>query len=201
MKKLITSFILISSFWFLVSPVKADDEVRSLVVDLKAKGFTQTEWQDNLDSRNIIFAPNDQFQVQLIINNLGNRNQTQIVVKEALPFDVTADVPAVFTISQIPAGESYIKNITVTVKDKSAVEKALTTNSLRFTAKSEIGTEGSDYASFFTSNGVKGATTSTASASAINLPASGADTLVIGSLFAGALAFIATRLRKLARGY
>ena len=119
MKKIfLFCLILASSFILLSSSALADDEIRNLVVDLKAKGFTQTNWQDNLDSSNIIFGPNDKFQVQLKISNLGNRNQTQILVKETLSDNVSADIPAVFTIPQIAAGQDYVQNITVTVKTK-----------------------------------------------------------------------------------
>jgi hypothetical protein len=140
----------------LASPVLADDEVRNLQVDLKAKGFTQSDWKDNLDSSNIIFAPNDKFQVQLTISNKGNRNQTNVKVTQTLPGTITTDSPVSFNVPQIAAGQDYVKNITVTVKDRSYVNKALTSNSLRITAKSEVGTEGSDFVSFYTNNGTKG---------------------------------------------
>jgi uncharacterized membrane protein len=198
MKKYFFSFLLaLSLLTFTVSPALADDEVRNLVLDLKAKGFTQTTFFDNLDSSNIIFAPNDKFQVQLKISNLGNRTQTQIVVKEALPSDVTTDSAPVFTIPQIAAGQDYIQNVTVTVKDKAAVNKALTSNSIRFTAKSEIGTESGDYTSFFTNNGTKGATSS---ATPI-IPNTGSATVVLGSIAAALFAAVGLRLRRLARGY
>ena len=199
MKKLLSFVLVLATLFVFAFPALADDEVRSLVVDLKAKGFTQTNWFDNLDSSNIIFAPNDKFQVQLKISNQGNRNQTQIVIKEALPNNVTTDVPAVFTIPQIAAGQDYVKNVTVTVKDKAYVQKALTSSSLRFTAKSEIGTEGSDYTSFFTNNGTLG-TTSTSSATPI-IPDTGGISLVFGSVIAAGLAITALKLRNFARGY
>lgn len=199
MKKTIVFSFLALSFLFLASPVMAlEDEVRKIVVDLKAKGFTQTEWQDNLNSNQIIFAPGDKFQIQLNIKNEGNRNQTQVVVREALPLSVSTDVSAVFTIPQISAGETYTKYITATIKDKSQILKDLSSNSLRFTAKSEIGTEAGDILTFYTSNGTK--STAVASASA-NLPATGANTLVFGSVIATILAFTALKLRKFARGY
>lgn len=200
MKKIIVFSFLVFSFLLLASPTMAlEDEVRRLIVDLKAKGFTQTEWSDNLNSDQIIFAPGDKFQIQLNIKNEGNRNQTQVVVREALPLSVSTDVPAIFTIPQISAGETYTKYITATIKDKSVIVKTLASNSLRFTAKSEVGTESGDILSFFTSNGIKGAVTSTSSS--VNLPATGSNSLVFGSIIVGALAFIALKLRKLARGF
>jgi hypothetical protein len=198
MKKYLTLLFVALSFLVIASPALADDEVRNLVVDLKAKGFTQTNYFDNLDSSNIIFAPNDRFQVQLKISNLGNRNQTQIVVKEALPTNVTTDSPAVFTIPQIAAGQDYVKNITVSVKGKTFVNQALTSNSIRFTAQSEIGTQGSDYTSFFTSNGTKN--TATSSATPV-IPNTGSQTLVLGSIIAAALGLVSLKLRQFARGY
>ena len=197
MKKLIAFFLVTFAFLVLVSPALADDEVRNLVVDLKAKGFTQNTYFDNLDSSNIIFAPNDKFQVQLKVSNLGNRNQTQIEVKETLPADVTTDAAATFTIPQIAAGEDYVQNVVVTVKDKLFVNKALTSNTIRFDAKSEIGTQSGDFTTFFTSGGTKSATTS---ATPI-IPSTGSNSLVLGSVIAGALALAALKLRQFARGY
>ncbi len=201
MKKFITSSLFALSFLMFTSPIFADDEVRNLVVDLKAKGFSQTQWQENITSDQLIFAPGDKFQVQLTVKNEGNRNQTQVVVSEALPGDVTSDVPAIFTIPQIAAGESYVKDITVTVKDKSHVAKNITVNNLRFSAKSEIGTEASDYTSFYTNNGTLGSAAVASSSAKVNLPATGASTLMLGTTLSAALGFVALKLRKLARGY
>ena len=186
------------------SPVRADDEVRKLVVDLKAKGFTQANYQDNLDSSNIIFGPGDKFQIQLKVSNLGNRNQTNVKVTDILPNDVTVDVPSVFTIPQITPGEDYIKNITVTIKAKPYVYQVLTNNSIRFAANTDAGTNATDYTSFYTNNGALGiGTTATiASASTAKLPDTGsASTLIFGSAIAAALAYASLKLRALARGY
>lgn len=203
MKKSLFFFVLLLSFITFRLPALADDEVRKLVVDLKAKGFSQSEWQDNLSSSNIIFAPTDKFQLQLKISNQGNRNQTQIKVSEALPSNVTTDSAAEFIIPQIAAGQDYVQNITVTVKNKAHVYQALTDNSLRFTAKSEIGTEGSDTLSFATNNGTKSTSVSTSSATTKgSLPATGAaSTILLGSVIASVLAFAGYKLRSFARGY
>ncbi|MBI2465444.1 LPXTG cell wall anchor domain-containing protein [Candidatus Shapirobacteria bacterium] len=199
MKKLFFAFIiLVSSFSFLVSPVLAEDEVRKLMLDLKVKGFSQTVWQDNLSSSNIIFAPGDKFQVQVKIRNEGNRNQTQVKVRQTLPSTVTSDSPVEFTIPQISAGQDYVKDITVTVKNKTDVYKALTNNSLRFTAKSEVGTESSDFAAFYTSNGTK----DIAKSNTPVLPKTGAaSTLIFGSAIAAVLAIAGLKLRQAVRGY
>jgi len=198
-KNLFLSAVLLASlFAFSVSPALADDEVRKLMLDLKVKGFTQTTWQDNLSSSNVIFAPGDKFQLQVKIRNEGNRNQTQIKVRQTLPSTVTTDSPVEFTIPQISAGQDYVKDITVTVKSKTDVYKALTNNSLRFNAKSEVGTESSDFAAFYTSNGAKEATNS----STPILPKTGAtSTLIFGSAITSALAFAGYKLRSLVRGY
>lgn len=197
MKKILLPLVLLSFLAFRI-PALADEEVRKLMLDLTAKGFTQTQYVDNLDSSNIIFGPGDKFQLRLKISNEGNRNQTQVVVRQTLPSSITTDSPVEFTIPQIPAGEDYIKNITVTVKDKTNVYQALTKNSLRFTAKSEIGTEGGDYLAFYTNNGTK----STSASTTPTLPATGAaSTLLFGSAIASALGFAGLKLRALARGY
>ncbi|MFZ2152981.1 MAG: hypothetical protein WAV41_02885 [Microgenomates group bacterium] len=197
-KTLIVLSLLVSSFQFLVSPAFADDEVRRLVLDLRAKGFTQTQWFDNLSSSNIIFAPADKFQLEVKISNQGNRNQTQVVVRQTLPSTVTSDSPIEFTIPQIVAGQDYVKNVTITIKDKSSINKALTNNSLRYSVRSEIGTESSDFVSFFTNNGTKEAARSNTPV----LPKTGtATTLLFGSSIAAALAFAGLKLRQLVRGY
>jgi len=198
MKKILFVFTFVFLLSNLVSPIFANDEVRKLTLDLKAKGFTQNAWQDNLSSSNIIFAPGDKFQLQLKIRNEGNRNQTQIVVRETIPASVTTDAPVEFTIPQIAAGQDYVKDITVTVKDKTSVYQLLTNNSLRFTAKSEIGTEAGDYASFFTNGGTK----TIASSNTPVLPKTGAaTTLFFGSAIASAMAFAGLKLRQFVRGY
>jgi hypothetical protein len=198
-KNLLLSAVLFTSLFFIsTTSVLADDEVRKLVLDVKVKGFSQTTWQDNLSSSNIIFAPGDKFQLQLKVRNEGNRNQTQIKVRQTLPSTVTTDSSLEFTIPQISAGQDYVKDITVTVKNKEDIYKALTNNSLRYNAKSEIGTESSDFASFYTSNGTKVVTKSNTP----TLPKTGtATTLIYGSAIASALAFAGLKLRSLVRGY
>lgn len=195
---LLSAVLMLSLFAFSISPALAEDEVRKLMLDLKVKGFSQTVWQDNLSSSNIIFAPGDKFQLQVKIRNEGNRNQTQIKVRQTLPATVTSDSPVEFTIPQIAAGQDYVKDITVTVKSKTDVYKALTNNSLRFTAKSEVGTESSDFAAFYTSNGTK----EVAKSNTPVLPKTGAaSTLIFGSAIASALAFAGYKLRSIVRGY
>lgn len=195
---LLSTALVLSLFVFSVSPALADDEVRKLMLDLRVKGFSQTTWQDNLSSTNIIFAPGDKFQLQVKVRNEGNRNQTQIKVRQTLPATVTSDSPIEFTIPQISAGQDYVKDITITVKSKADIYKALTNNSLRFTAKSEIGTEAGDYAAFYTNNGTKDVVKSNTPV----LPKTGtASTLIFGSAIASALAFAGLKLRSLVRGY
>ena len=83
-------------------------------------------------------------------------------------------------------------------KDKANVYQALTNNSLRFNAKSEIGTEAGDYSSFFTNGGTKAVVSSNTPV----LPKTGAaSTLIFGSAIAAALAFAGLKLRSLVRGY
>ncbi len=201
MKKFILFFlILVSSFSFLVSPTLADEEVRDLRIDLKTKGFSQNEWYDNLDSSNLIFAPNDKFQLKVTISNKGNRNQTQIKVSQVLPSSLTSDYGNDFILSQLAPDQDWTKDITVTVKDKAYVYQPLTKNTIEFKLKSDVGSEANDSAYFYTSNGSKGVG-STATSSAA-LPATGTtNVLIFGSLIASALGFSGFALRKLARGY
>lgn len=198
MKKLVSILTLIS-LYFLVSPVLADEEIRRLNLDLKAKGFTQSLFVDELKSTDINFGPNDKFQLQLTITNAGNRNQTNVKVHQFLPTYISTDSDSEFTIPQIVAGEAYIKNITVTVKDKRYVHSQLTRGQINFNAVTEVGTESQDSLAFYTGNG--SFETQVATDSSRSLPATGTSTLIIGTLLASATAAVSLLLRRLARGY
>lgn len=199
MKKTLLFSLILTSFVF-APPVLANDEVRAIDVDLKAKGFTQSQYQDNLEPSNIIFAPGDKFQVQLTITNYGNRNQTNVKVSESLPSDITTDTPA-FILPQLAPQESYVKNIVVTVKGKNAVKKSLTANTIRFDINTDVGTKAGDFTTFYTSNGTLGSQTATvATPSASQLPATGAD-MILGTGIASLLSFAGLKLRKAIRGY
>jgi hypothetical protein len=208
MKKIIFSLILVFGFIFLSTFANAEDEeVRKLTVDIQAKGFTQTVWKNDLTSQDIIFAPQDKFQVKVVVKNEGNRTQTQINLKQLLPSTVTSNNPPILILSQIAAGSDYTKEFTVTVKDKTNVFPGLTQNSLRFTATSEVGTYAEDYLTFFTNGGTKSTSVSTASANTNStlqkkLPATGpSDTIFLGSIAMIMAAFAGVKIRRLARGY
>jgi uncharacterized repeat protein (TIGR01451 family) len=197
MKKYLFSLVLATLFLFNVSSTLADDEVRNMIVDLKGKGFTQSTWMDNLDSSNIIFGANDKFQLQLTISNKGNRNQTNVVVKETLPSTATTDSGS-FTIPQIAAGQDYVKNITLTVKDKQYVLKELKGSTVRYDITTDVGTKAGDFLVFYTNGGTKSATVATQS----GLPNTGAaSNILLGSGIALGVGLTAFALRKLARGY
>jgi hypothetical protein len=198
MKKII---IVLVTFIFLslLNPALADDEYRLLNVDLKAKGFTQSSYVDELKSSDIIFGPSDKFQLQLKITNGGNRNQTNIKVRQILPAFVFTDSEKEFTIPQIAAGQDYVKNIVVTVKDKSNVYQKITWNQITVSATSEIGTVGQNSLAFYTANGTYRNKVATSGATV--LPNTGASTLVFGSLFAVSLLGVSLALRRAARGY
>lgn len=191
---------LVSCLMFLVSPVRADDEVRNLEVNLQAKGFSQTNWQDNLQSKDIIFAPGDKFQIRLTVRNLGNRTQTQIFVKTTLLPTVELDTNPNFVIPQILPGADYAKIITVTVKDKKYINQALTANTIRMDIKSDAGTTGGDFTTFYTNNGAK--ETSSDGTTKGGLPTTGtAETLILGTLIAALGGLASLKFRRLAQGY
>src|SRR3989339_882567 len=104
MKKIIGLLIAVI-FSVSAFPSFADDEYRLINLDLKAKGFTQSSYVDELKSSDIIFGPSDKFQLQLKITNGGNRNQTNIKVRQILPAFVFTDSEKEFTIPQIAAGQ------------------------------------------------------------------------------------------------
>jgi len=198
MKKIIVALVTFI-FLSLLNPALADDEYRLLNVDLKAKGFTQSSYVDELKSSDIIFGPSDKFQLQLKITNGGNRNQTNIKVRQILPAYVFIDSDKEFTIPQIAAGQDYVKNIIVTVKDKSNVYQKITWSQITVSATSEIGTVGQDSLAFYTANGTYDNKVATSGATI--LPNTGASTLVFGSLFAVSLLGVSLALRRAARGY
>jgi len=198
MKKIIVALVTFI-FLSLLNPALADDEYRLLNVDLKAKGFTQSSYVDELKSSDIIFGPSDKFQLQLKITNGGNRNQTNIKVRQILPAYVFIDSDKEFTIPQIAAGQDYVKNIIVTVKDKSNVYQKITWSQITVSATSEIGTVGQDSLAFYTANGTYDNKVATSGATI--LPNTGASTIVFGSLFAVSLLGVSLALRRAARGY
>ncbi|KKR67200.1 MAG: hypothetical protein UU09_C0036G0004 [Microgenomates group bacterium GW2011_GWA2_40_6] len=198
MKKIIGLLIAVI-FSVSAFPSFADDEYRLINLDLKAKGFTQSSYVDELKSSDIIFGPSDKFQLQLKITNGGNRNQTNIKVRQILPAFVFTDSEKEFTIPQIAAGQDYVKNIVITVKDKSNVYQKITWSQITTSATSEIGTVGQDSLAFYTANGTYGNKVATSGATV--LPNTGASTLVFGSLFAISLLGVSLALRRAARGY
>jgi len=209
--KLIAVLFSLLTLFLVASPVLADDEVRNMQLDLKAKGFSQSDWLDNLDSSNIIMGPNTQFQIQLTLHNYGNRNQTQVKSKIMLPnslivvSSINNSVPSStanqinIQLSQLAANQDYNQTFTVQVKDKPSILAALTKYNVNASAISEIGTEASDSLYFYTSGGTKN--TSTASPSGQQLPATGANPLVIGTSFSLIALALAFAFRKYARGY
>lgn len=192
----------------LTTPILADDEIRNLQVNLKAKGFSQSNWVDNLDSSNIIFAPNDQFQILIDVKNLGNRNQTQVQVGELLPPSLTvvdangatfSGNKLTYTIPQVAANQDNTKTIIVAVKDKTKIKKDLFKNSTTVSIRSEVGSIANDNLYFYTSNGSLGNTVATTSGQ--TLPKTGANPLVTGTAVGSSLITLSFVLRKLARGY
>jgi uncharacterized repeat protein (TIGR01451 family) len=193
--------VLFALLFLVVSPALAQDEVRKLEVDLKAKGMSQLNWYDNLDSSNIIFAPGDKFQLQVTVKNLGNRNQTWVQLTPKLPASVTSDSSLSFKIPQIAANQDYQKTVTLTVADKSKIQKILAKNDLSLTAKSEVGTQASDSLYFYTGNGTLGTGSTSVGSTSPTLPKTGPEGMLLGTLLSLGGAFGAIRLRKAARGY
>ena len=196
-KKIVPAFIALGAFLLLASPTQADEEIKKLTVDLKAKGFTDTVWQDNLDSSKIIFGPNDKFQYQIKIKNEGNRNQTWINIKTNLPQDITTSESMTFQIPQLTPNEEYIKNVTFTIKDKAYVNKDITKNIVYTVVKAESGLDWSDESYFYTNNGTKDIGTTTTGPI---LPASGMPIILV-TLIASGIAGAGILARRYARGY
>lgn len=182
----------------IVSPVLADEEYRKLEVDLKAKGFADSTWVNNLEQDKVLFGPGDKFQYQITVKNLGNRTQTWVEVKITLADVLTTSDPLSYKIAEINPGTEDVKYITVTVKDKAYVYQAVTKSEISAYAKSEIGTDGKDWSYFFTNNGTKEITKSSNTS---GLPATGTNQLVIGTIIGTSLIGIAIFGRKFARGY
>lgn len=199
MRKNIAALILALLFSLnTISPVLADEEYRKIEVDLKAKGFADSIWVNNLEQDKVLFGPGDKFQIQITVKNLGNRTQTQTKVTQTLPSVLTTSDPLTFTIPEINPGSEIVKYVTVTVKDKPFVNQAVTKSEISAYAKTEIGTEGKDWTYFFTNNGTKEIQKSSDKG---GLPATGANQLVLGTIIGTSLIGIALFGRKFARGY
>jgi hypothetical protein len=157
-------------------------------------------------------GPDTQFQIRLTIKNAGNRNQTQIRVKDLLPntlkivSSIDNSIPSStanqinIQIPQLAANQDYVQTFTVQVKDKSIILPAITKTTTSASAISEIGTQASDSLYFYTNGGIKNVSTSTASTSA-TLPATGANPLAVGTALSATAIALAFALRKFARGY
>lgn len=195
----ITSVIFaLFSFLLLTSPAFADEEYKKLTVDLKAKGFADTVWQDSLDSTKIIFGPNDQFQYQIKIKNEGNRNQTWINVKTVVPDTVTTSESMSFQIPQLTPNEEYVKTFTFTLKDKAYLNKEITKNIVYTVIKAESGLDWADTSYFYSNNGTKDVVVATSSSE--TLPASGMP-ILLSTLLGSSLVGFGLFARKFARGY
>jgi uncharacterized membrane protein len=144
-----------------------------------------------------MYTAGDKFQVQLHIKNEGNRNQTHIKVTQLLPANATTDLPANFEITQLVPNEEYVKNITLTIKDRAHVYKALKSSAYRIDVRSEVGTVAGDFTSYFTINGTKVAAQA---ASGSALPNTGMPVAAL-SLISVAVGALALGMRKFARGY
>ncbi|MFA5828638.1 MAG: LPXTG cell wall anchor domain-containing protein [Candidatus Shapirobacteria bacterium] len=199
MRKNIAAFVLALLFSLnSISPVLADEEYRKIEVDLKAKGFADSIWVNNLEQDKVLFGPGDKFQVQITVKNLGNRTQTQTKVTQTLPSVLTTSDPLTYTIPEINPGSEVVKYVTVTVKDKPFVNQAVTKSEISAYAKTEIGTEGKDWTYFFTNNGTKEIQKSSDNG---GLPATGTNQLVLGTTIGVSLIGIALFGRRFARGY
>ncbi|MFA6250669.1 MAG: CARDB domain-containing protein [Candidatus Shapirobacteria bacterium] len=197
--KILNLFLSLGLILTLATPAIADDEVRSLTVDTKVKGFSQTDWHDNQESQTILFGPNSNLQLRLVVKNQGNRNQTNLVVKVTAPSSVRLDTPFQYTIPEIGAGSEYTKDFTITVKDKPFVSQAISPVTIRFDVTSEIGTKAGDFSTFYIGNGTKDTVQPTTTKPI--LPATGATNLLITTLLSLSTAVGALKLRRFARGY
>lgn len=191
---------LVLSLGLLTSPVRAEDEYHSINVRSELKGFSQTDWSDDLSNNTILFTGNDKLQGRFTVTNAGNRNETQLKVTLTAPDTFTLDgIDKTFTIPEVAVGGSYSKLYTINIKDKSFLKAAVTANTLVFNVKAESGTANTDQSTFYTNNGTKNASPSGTPAK--TLPDTGSNTLVIGTALALALGFGAFKLRAYARGY
>lgn len=194
MKKLLLSAIVFLPLF--TTKVFAAD----LEFDLKAKGFADTNWQDNLSNADILFGPGDKLQYQVIVKNTSDWNQTQIKVDVTLPDSVTVNDGPDFTIDQIVPGDSYVRAFDITVKDKSKIKYDITKNTISAFIKADSGATGSDSTSFYTNQGALQTETKTTATKGAILPATGTSVL-FGSLFGLSSLFGAISLRKKIRGF
>lgn len=195
MKKLL---VLFAAFITASSSVLAADFNDKLEIDLKVKGQSQTDWQNNLESNVMTFGPNTKFDVWMIIKNKDSANQTWVDIKTYFPSTVAANSDMSFKIPEIGANSEISKQFTLVVKDKQFVTKGATKNQIYTYAKAESGAVGKDWTYFYTGDGTFEASKSAAKKPI--LPATGAGLLMV-SLIASALTGFGVLARRYSRGY
>lgn len=207
MKKLIALTFLALGL-FLAVPAQAqyqsNEEVNQIVVDKTIKGLSESVWKDNYSRTDMVFKPGTQFEFQIVIRNTGNRNLTQIQVKDKLPAALDyifgrseanfSNLQIGWTIPEIRPGEEQKTIVRVRVNSSVPVSLKEWLNFVE--ARAESGAYDSDTAAFWTVDG-----TGKPEVSA-KLPQNGSlDQILFGSLTSLSMIGVAVFFRKYARGY
>lgn len=183
---------------------QTNEEVNQIVVDKTIKGLDQAVWKDNYSRTDMVFKPGTQFEFQIVVKNTGNRNLTQIQVKDVLPASLSYifgrneaalnNLEVTWTIPEIRPGEEQKTIMRVKVLRSIPVSLKEWTNFVE--AKAESGAYDSDTSAFWTVDGAS------RPESTSNLPVNGAtDQVIFGSLISVAMIGVAAFFRKYARGY
>lgn len=166
---------------------------KSFVVDKKIRSLNRNEYYDNIDSSQKVFVEGEGIEFRVRVSNNGNLTISNIQVADYLPkylclvfYPGNADNNAIFwNIAEINAGESkdYLIRAKICGLPTEIVKVKLNNQAY---IKAE-GISDRDYASYY----VGRKTT----------PSTGANSLIIESIFAGLVMIGAYRGRKIARGY
>ncbi|MCX6726917.1 MAG: hypothetical protein NTY75_03835 [Candidatus Shapirobacteria bacterium] len=207
MMKTILSTVLIASLWgaLCLFPKISQAQYYSqgnnnfnVTIDKKIRPITDVNYYDNIPASQKVFIEKDQMDFELIVENTGNQNLTNLTVKDTLPkyftpqlYFGTFDKETAIIQTQIDSlgvGESKVFNIRGIVSNLPASDWAK--QLVKLTNRADVynnNASDTDYASYFAEKRVN--------------PVTGADSLVLGSLVSLTMLTTAFGLRKLARGY
>jgi hypothetical protein len=207
MIKTILSTILLTSLWgsLCLFPRLSQAQYYSqgnnnfnVTIDKKIRPITDSVYYDNIPSAQKVFIERDQIDFELIVENTGDQNLTNLTVKDTLPKYFTPqlyfgtydkDSSTIQTnIDNLGVGESKVFNIRGMISYLPASDWA--GQLIKLTNRADVfnnSASDTDYATYFAEKRVN--------------PVTGADNLVLGSIVSIFTLSTAFGLRRLIRGY
>ncbi|HOZ80656.1 MAG TPA: hypothetical protein PK370_00350 [Candidatus Woesebacteria bacterium] len=167
----------------------------SVVIDKTIRSTAQTEFVDNISRNTYVFNENDGIEFRLVVENRSNSVLTNLTVTDNLPKYLSLQYyPGEFdqknnrittTIDSLGVGETKVLMIRGRI-----VNSPIGTNPVALTNFAEVRNQNAydnDRASYYVASN--------------NIPDTGSNILVLGSVFGSLMALASLGLRKLARGY